>query len=302
MKRLVFISSSEMAHYISICYADFIRPLLFQEAAEKLNGSVGLKSIRNSKEYRLIRRQSLFLGLSDGAHTDLFRRDNPELSNEQVWQTYDISEKKADDLLGELTRDLTDELERKPSEEECRFKQLFLLDDFSGSGLSYIRKEAPGNNYAGKIFKVLSNLANKELPLGDIISGNDTLVSVVLYVATSDALTHIRNTLSAWIEESRSEFRIEVLTVQCIDAKWKLEKPADEKIIRLAQKYFNEIVIDEHYKKGRHERPYLGFNEASLPLVLYHNTPNNSIPIIWFGDEGTYRGVFPRVRRHKGEG
>ena len=41
-----------------------------------------------------------------------------------------------------------------------------------------------------------------------------------------------------------------------------------------------------------------GFNGNGLPLVLSHNTPNNSIGLLWA--EGTImRPLFPRVSRHK---
>ena len=59
--------------------------------------------------------------------------------------------------------------------------------------------------------------------------------------------------------------------------------------------YFDHKIVDSHYKKGKYDNPYLGFDECSLPLVIYHNTPNNSFPIIWAGE----KALFPRVTRHK---
>ncbi len=67
----------------------------------------------------------------------------------------------------------------------------------------------------------------------------------------------------------------------------------------MLSEYFDDSIIDEHYKRGKHDRPYLGFNECSLPLVLSHNTPNNSIPLLWFEEDRKHRGLFPRVPRHR---
>jgi hypothetical protein len=33
--------------------------------------------------------------------------------------------------------------------------------------------------------------------------------------------------------------------------------------------------------------------------VMHHNTPNNSIALLWSYDDTEARGLFPRVRRHK---
>jgi hypothetical protein len=36
-----------------------------------------------------------------------------------------------------------------------------------------------------------------------------------------------------------------------------------------------------------------------LPLVLHHNTPNNSICLLWSYEDTQVRGLFPRIKRHK---
>ena len=64
-------------------------------------------------------------------------------------------------------------------------------------------------------------------------------------------------------------------------------------------RYFDSDVVDEHYKKGKHDLPYLGFNECALPLVLNHNSPNNSVAILWLPADKKYKGLFPRISRHR---
>jgi hypothetical protein len=63
--------------------------------------------------------------------------------------------------------------------------------------------------------------------------------------------------------------------------------------------YFDPSIVDSHYKEGKHTAPYLGFNECALPLILNHNTPNNSLPILWLPEDKKFIGLFPRVTRHK---
>ena len=65
------------------------------------------------------------------------------------------------------------------------------------------------------------------------------------------------------------------------------------------KEYYDDSIETPSYKKGKHDEPYLGFNECALPLILYHNTPNNTLPILWFEyNKGVYRGLFPRINRH----
>lgn len=64
----------------------------------------------------------------------------------------------------------------------------------------------------------------------------------------------------------------------------------------IIKKYYHRNEIsDSNYLIGEHTAPYLGFDHTQLCLVLYHNTPNNSIPIIWYGKDA----LFPRKNRHK---
>jgi hypothetical protein len=69
--------------------------------------------------------------------------------------------------------------------------------------------------------------------------------------------------------------------------------------ITILKDYFDPSIIDSHYEKGKHIDPYLGFNECALPVILYHNTPNNSLPILWMQEDKSFTGLFPRVTRHK---
>jgi hypothetical protein len=299
--RLIFISHAEMVHLVTISFSDFIRPLLISQAAALLGVSDRLvRRVADSKEYKVLLRQSLFLGLSDGAHTDLFRRSNPEISNEQVWQTYEISEEKAEDMLAKLRSDLEGWLGKQLVDSENKFRMVFLLDDFSGSGLSYLRKESNEADYAGKINKVLHRVYHGD-SLNNLVDSRNLTICIVLYVATTQALSHIKEFTKRWLSENGSENECTVLAIQTLPESAQLNPEKDSEFINLLRKYFDESIIDEHYRKGKHDEPHLGFDHCALPLILTHNTPNNSIPLLWFDDQRDCRGLFPRVRRHVGE-
>src|SRR5262249_34950669 len=80
--------------------------------------------------------------LSDGARIDIFRRANAGLvSTEQVVTAPRFNSEKWKDLLQNLRKDLHDA--------EARFAFVFLIDDFSGSATTLLRKK--DNEWQGKL-------------------------------------------------------------------------------------------------------------------------------------------------------
>ena len=88
--------------------------------------------------------------------------------------------------------------------------------------------------------------------------------------------------------------------VQFIDEKVKINLTEDNDFIMLSIKYIKEEIVDLHFEKAKHKEFYLGYNECALPLILVHNTPNNTMPLLWWVSKNKdFVGLFPRVTRHK---
>lgn len=297
--RLVFISEAEIAHLIAIAFPDIIRPILITHAAKSLGVPRYLvNKITNSSEYRCLLRQSLFVGLSDGARIGAFRRSNPQISNEQIRLSYEIPSERVEDLIEDLRSDLEKILNRNPYDSECRFSTVFLLDDFSASGLSYIRMKSQ-KTYSGKIVKIFSSLFDKKGALSALVNPKRTYVAIVLYSATSRALHHLRQLIDTWIKDNKVQFNYSINAIQEIPSNVCVQPDSDDQFIKLLEKYHDPSIQDKHYKVGTHTKPYLGFSECALPVILGHNTPNNSVPLLWYDENKTFRGLFPRVSRHK---
>jgi hypothetical protein len=293
--RLVFISSSEMNHLVCIAYPDLIRPFLLSKAAL----DAGLPKwhrgkIANSPEFQTRERRCLFLGLSDGSHTDVLRRANPHLQNEQVRQSHELSDERIGDLRAELTKDLAKIFGRAPTPEETTFRSVVLLDDFSASGLSYIRQKSDGTT-AGKVGKFLTALRDGSKPLCNLFAPKDLEVILVLYMATETAEKVLSENLAKLCAECGYEPK--VLIVQRF--------PESQRIIRETIPDF-DLLIDFYYdpenettstRLGGTDLKY-GFAGGGLPLILSHNTPNNSIGLLW-AEGSKMRPLFPRVTRHK---
>lgn len=293
LNNLVFISPNEINHLVGMVFADNIVPKL-KKQSRRIQKEKQLKfsDMQKTELLTLLKKQSLFLGLSDGSKIDVFRRSNPELDHEQIRLSYEIPDSKYDDIINAInesvkTMKLTGDLD--VIAKSSPIKNIFLLDDFSASGISFIRREERKDKktveWKGKISHLIRSLADNGFDL------SNTNLSVILYIATDKALTRIKEGLSKYKnEDSQFNPEFDVAAMQIVEAY--VPSNEEEKIF---EKYFDEAIIDSHYRKGKIDKPYLGFDECSLPIVLYHNTPNNTFPIIW----STQQALFPRITRHK---
>ena len=67
------------------------------------------------------------------------------------------------------------------------------------------------------------------------------------------------------------------------------------------ERYYDKSIMDRHLAKGGNDAKH-GYAGCSLPLVLAHNTPNNSIYLLWADKPGLEtKALFPRVSRHREE-
>jgi hypothetical protein len=294
-KRAIFISTSEMRHLVELAFPTAIRPGLIEKAAATIQVSpLRCKHVVTSPAYSSVLRQTLFLGLSDGARTDVFRRAHPEISNEQLWHAYDISDEKAVSMGKKLAEALQAQFQRKPTEEECCFHTICLLDDFTASGTSYIRLQ--GAQWAGKIPRILDNLAQDDSALGKIVRKKGLDILVCIYVASDQAIQHIRDNLNKF-QFPKGSVRLEV--IHALPPQARLDDTGDAEILGLANddRYFDKNSDDEHSEVGG-TSSRLGYADCRLPLVFAHNTPNNSIFLL----RGEYAHTFTADSGDCGQG
>jgi hypothetical protein len=292
--RLIFCSTAEMNHLVSLAYADHIRPHLLRKVAEEIGLSPWhLPKAMTRTEFKVLERQTLFLGLSDGARTDVFRRMNPNLSTEQVRQSHELAHDRVGKLLGKLRKALGEILGTEPRDSQCLFRSLVLLDDFSASGFSYLRKEK--ELWEGKIGTFLTNLLTKENSTSSLVDPRDLDLHIVLYMATDQALKSIGEKLTEIC--SGTGIRSIVSVVYAIGEHVKLIKGNNGAFDAVLDTYYDSDNETESTWLGGTDLRY-GFNACGLPLILSHNTPNNSIGLLW-ANGSKMRPLFPRVTRHK---
>jgi hypothetical protein len=308
MKRLIFISEKQIDHLVDLLYPQRIFPILVKLAIKRSNISqYKIKVIKNSKIFKSIKRKALFLGMSDGAKIDAFRRKHL-LNNEQISVSHELSEEKWKRMKEELEEWM------KTNDPECQpfFESIFLVEDFSGSGNSILRLNKKGE-YTGKLAKFINDsLGNKSSPgsLGSLCKEEGPDLFVVTYLATEKAIERLRAEVKKFVEKEKPYLTsIKILDpLQILDNKLKTPQPdsdVDKKFEQLLDKYYDDQLEDKHTETGGKDMKH-GYAECGLPLVLYHNCPNNSIYLLWGQTQATgmrpgLESLFPRISRHSEE-
>jgi len=288
--RLMFISNTEMEQLVQILYREVIRPIIRGYVGGKLSlPSYEVARIENKPEFMQARRQSLFLGLSDGARIDEFRRSNRELSHEQVYATYEIAESRLSEMREKLLQD-----RQQGSSAATQFELVFLIDDFAGSGKSILRKE--GAQFEGRLHRFSELLRSHSNSKTSVFSGPNTEIHICLYVATEQAVEHLTHLIKEYTAAAAAwNCPPQVHAVQLLDHRHKIGESKEPEFCKLLDKYYDSAIEDEAKQVGGSSSKY-GFAECALPLVLSHNTPNNSVSLLWA--PAPMKALFTRFERH----
>jgi hypothetical protein len=108
---------------------------------------------------------------------------------------------------------------------------------------------------------------------------------------------HALGRLAPLLERLPAQFsRTQILTGAVIDSRVTITD-ATSPIGALCEKYYDESLGDEHTGNIK-----FGFDGCGLPLVLHHNTPNNSLYLLWARRSNTVEPLFVRYERHGREG
>ena len=287
-QHLVYFGNPEIQHLVQLVYPECVRGRLLREVARQVGKPSYMVWSDNSatEVYASLLRRTLFFGLSDGARIDVFRRaTSGTISNEQVLLATEIAPEKWNQVLEEL---------RKKQGDDARFRFLFLLDDFVGTGTTL----------HGKLSRFWRDFSSYKIAETHMEADWDLVVHH--YVATKAAAA----LLPEWDKDTRSQKGaanwfppVEFSFALILSEELKISETKAGAFWPLIQKYYNSSIETEATLKGGTKDVRMGFGKCALPLVFEHNTPNNSIPLIWAETEGTngehaMRPLFRRRQRH----
>jgi len=348
-RQVIFVSREEFQQLAQLLYNDRIRRQQLTMSAKRAGlPSYRVRAIHDSQEFSRTARSSLYVGMSDGARLDFIRRHNLDLNNEQVLPYYAVHDEKVDDCLQALRSEIKD-----PT---ARFRCLFLIDDFAGSGNTLLREvvtagplpkrwiapDLPGRWKSRLRFKgdpatmeclyrgsPLSQAEISEIlhfstdptyrkcveTIADKCSRRDTSLKGSLCkvangniaeVLEPDAAVffcplltteHALNRLKPLFGRLPAQFaHAKVLPAAVLDAKI-ATIDCTTPIGALCERYYDEALADIHTGDVK-----FGYDGCGLPLVLHHNTPNNSLFLLWARRSAKIAPLFVRYERHGREG
>jgi hypothetical protein len=299
-ERLIFISWTEVDRLVHRTFPAFCRQVILRRASEKTNVPHYLvwSNLDARKQVDDILKRTLFIGLSDGARIDAFRRANVgKISNEQVTLGYELSDKKWNDLHNELKKSTVDD--------DAKFEILYLIDDFTASGKSLLREKNDGS-WGGKLKKFAEDF-NKRRPM----FADDCAIAVHHYIGTQKSWKEIRALLQKRAEQSSLvpwlPQPIELSFDLIIPDSTIIRRGANSEIDDILERYYdpNVHLNSKSLKVGGAQDARYGFADCGLPVVIEHNTPNNSLALFWAESEGevqhgvrAMRPLFRRRQRH----
>ena len=271
-ERLIFVSFAEMQHLVSRTFPVYARQVIATHVATNSSKPKYLvwSQATTRKLYEDMLARTLFIGLSDGARIDGFRRANAgAISNDQVVLGYELSREK--------WKDLHEELQSRTNDKDAKFEVIFLIDDFVGSGKTLLRNE--GGKWKGKLTK----LAQNYIRLHNMFSSN-CLIAIHHYTGTEQANENLSNLLEQARQPSGPVdwFPRPILsTIDLIfDSNSVISRATDAAITNLVDKYYDPAIETKSIKVGGTDAKF-GFANCGLPVILEHNTPNNSVALLW---------------------
>ena len=248
-----------------------------------------------------LRRKSLFMALSDGARIDEFRRANVGvLSNEQIVVATQLDGSKWRDLLKEL---------RKDQGTSATFEEVYLIDDFVASGTTLLRFDEEEQTWKGKLVKFRATIREAQAALNGALAIADTArIHIHHYVASAYAESIIGERVLKMRQSEPDAEWLERVTFSfgyVLPANLPLSKHSTEPFRKLVEDYYDSSLQNRHSAVSGVESMMFGYKECGLPLVFEHNTPNNSLPLLWAETAGnsakdvhSMRPLFRRRQRH----
>lgn len=278
--RLVYISTAEIHRVIETFVPETVTPYLREAAAEE----VGIRPYEIWGEpdgvtaFKRLLRCSLFVGLSDGSRIDVLRRANSRrLVQDQIVPMLDIGSEKWADLKEKLKEELG---------VDARFENVYLIDDFTASGTTFIRQSDKGE-WKGKLKKFNDLVCKERDRLKDEFPIVDQYnLHIHHYVSTQQAHEaleeRVADAYQNWRKKSFASYKITQGLL--LPADLKMSGDADEAMLSICDRYYDDHLyqrLEKHCDEAGQTSMKRGYADCALPVILEHNTPNNSVSILW---------------------
>lgn len=271
LSKFMYFGNSELRQLLLALHRDLFKyPIVC--AIRKANGDT-VDNLFIQKEFNLEQNQTRFLGVGNpsesGVHLLYYFRQECNLSKDyfinfsDIFKTEEIKEKDSGSSIVS-SRYLKSTIRDKT------IRRYIFIDDFCGSGTQ-------ASEYLDEIVKNVKAEDNtievSYLTLFATTAGLDVVRKLRVF-NTVESVFCLDDTFKAFSEDSRY-----------------FNNPPDNEI----EKVFSEKIARE-YGSTLEVEP-LGYKNGQLLLGLFHNTPDNSLPIFW-SETNNWKPIFKRYTKH----
>ena len=308
-ERIIYFAPREIERLIEKFMPETVQPHLIEKVA--LFHDIPKYKIWSKSDfentYKIERRKTLFMGLSDGARIDVLRRINSEiLSHEQIVIATQVNEEKWGDLLENLREDLEEYGTENTS--GAKFNAVYLLDDFTASGTSILRDPDNTQIFKGKLVRFLSSVKDVERKGSECPFSKNYKIYVHHYIGTEKAKQRIREVYSNAEGHLKCKYGPMQITFSygmLLPESIIVDKNSSEPFATLCRDYYDSAIEakGKHSSQSGSTDKKFGYANCGLPVVFEHNTPNNSLSILHArtntnNGQHNMRPLFYRRERH----
>ena len=266
LSHVMYFAERELRELLRALYRDHYRYRLIQEIRSRRGRTAPVAVIH--KEYDAALASTRFLPLG-----------NPSESGTHLLYWFRQENQLPPELFVSLD-DLFDRPFGQPSAARAdpNIRRLVFLDDFCGSGSQAI-------DLASDALPRLQQLVRRSAATLDI--------GYLVLFANATGISRVREETSFdWVE-----------TVYELDETYKVFSKNARQFAAVPETVDRNAVREFAVNYGRNlfESP-LGFNDGQLLLAFHHNTPDNSLPILWAGppEHPQWHSIFHRFPKHYG--
>ena len=277
LSKLMYFNASNIRRLLQMLYKDLFRYPIIEDIRKNNDDTLDEKIIEDAFKEKL--KKTRFLGVGNpsesGVHLLYYFRQENRLTKRLFINTDDVV---INNKLNEKFKDMN----------------FVFIDDICGSGM---QATSNGSN----VKRCVDNIKK--------FSPNAKISYFVLFGMT-EGLNKVRNSrlydcVEAVIEIDES--------YRCFDKYSRFfgsnEEEKKQNIKAMAEKYGYALALDiakrEDWPKNKEveaEANKLGFKNGQLLLSMHHNTPNNTLPIIWYDEDNSkWIPIFKRYNKVYGE-